>query len=101
MSKSEKPPLDPVAQAIIDTLAGGATPTFQDVAKAIGKARAKPKDGPEAWRRYLTAVRQQALYLARQGTLEFTRRGEAVSPDDLKGVVKMRLPQNSDPNEKT
>lgn len=93
MPSIEKSPLDPVAQTIIDMLVAGATPTFQDVAKAIAKARAKPKDGPDAWRRYLTAVRQQALYLARNGTLELTRKGVAIDPNDFKGLVKIRLPQ--------
>ncbi|MBT4933689.1 MAG: DUF3253 domain-containing protein [Rhodospirillaceae bacterium] len=84
---------DPVVVAILDAVAGGANPTFQDVARSIAKERAKPKDGPNLWRRYLNAVKQQAVHLAKNGRIEITRKGEAVDPKDFKGIVKMRLPQ--------
>ncbi len=84
---------DPVVVAILDAVAGGATPTFQDVARAIAKGRAKKKDGPNLWRRYLNAVKQQSVHLAKAGRIEIVRKGEAVDPKDFKGIVKLRLPQ--------
>ena len=87
--------LDPVAMAILDTLAGGkpgATVAPESVARAIATARARPSDGPNAWRRYLSAVKQQALHLARQGRIEIVRKGKPVDLADFKGVVRYRLP---------
>ncbi|MBC8269173.1 MAG: DUF3253 domain-containing protein [Rhodospirillaceae bacterium] len=84
---------DPVVTAILDALAGGANPTFQDVARSIAKERAKPKDGPNLWRRYLQAVKQQSVHLAKAGRIEIVRKGEAVDPKDFKGIVRLRLPQ--------
>jgi hypothetical protein len=84
---------DPVVVAILNAVAGGANPTFQDIARAIAKERAKPKDGPHLWRRYLQAVKQQSVHLAKAGRIEIVRKGEAVDPRDFKGLVKLRLPQ--------
>jgi len=83
---------DPVVIAILDALGTGKAPTFQDVARTIAKQRGKPKDGPNLWRRYMNAVKQQAVHLAKSGRIEITRKGEAVDPRDFKGIVKMRLP---------
>lgn len=78
---------DPVVVAILDALAEGGSPTFQDIARRIAKQRGKPRDGPNLWRRYMNAVKQQA------GRIEITRKGEAVDPRDFKGIVKLRLPK--------
>jgi len=85
---------DPVAQAILALLAGGAPGasfSLMDAARAYADTRCRPKDGPELWRRYMNAVRQQAVHLARQGRIEILRRGAPVDPDDFKGVVRLRL----------
>jgi hypothetical protein len=83
---------DPVVIAILDALSSGKALTFQDVARAIAKDRKKPKDGPNLWRRYMNAVKQQAIHLAKTGRIEIIRKGEPVDPRDFKGIVKMRLP---------
>jgi hypothetical protein len=86
---------DPVAQAILALLAGGApgdTYSLMDAARAYADIRRRPRDGPELWRRYMNAVRQQAVHLARQGRIEIIRKGAPVDPDDFKGVVRLRLP---------
>jgi hypothetical protein len=90
---------DPVVVAILEAVAGNANPTFQDIARAIAKQRAKPKDGPNLWRRYLNAVKQQSVHLAKAGRIEIVRKGQAVDPRDFKGIVRLRLPQkkNGDP----
>jgi len=86
---------DPVATTILETLAGlaeGASISLMDAARAVAETRRKPTDGPELWRRYMNAVRQQATHLARQGRIEITRKGEPVEPKNFKGVVRLRLP---------
>ena len=83
---------DPVVIAILDALSGGKTPTFQYVARIIAKKRRKPKDGPNLWRRYMNAVKQQAIHLAKLGRIEIMRKGEPVDPKNFKGIVTMRLP---------
>ncbi len=88
---------DPIAESILSFLAAlgpdkSASP--MDIAKSIGEARAKPKDPPELWRRYMTSVKQQMIHLARAGRIEITRKGQKVDPNDFKGVVRLRLPES-------
>ena len=83
---------DPVVIAILDALNGGKAPAFQDVARTIAKERGKPKDGPNLWRSYMNAVKQQAIHLAKSGRIEIIRKGEPVDPRSFKGIVTMRLP---------
>ncbi len=94
MGCSPKADEDPVARAILDHLAAlppGATASPQDVARAVAGARSRQREAPDGWRRYLLAVRQQALYLARTGRIELVRKGRVVAPRNLKGVFRLRL----------
>ena len=93
-SKEESAGLDPVAAVILETL--NALPAdksigLMDAARAVAEERRKPGDGAELWRRYMRAVRQQAIHLARQGRIEIIRKGAPVDPNDVKGVVRLRL----------
>ncbi|HEY9079636.1 DUF3253 domain-containing protein [Magnetovibrio sp.] len=90
---------DPVAVAILAALTGASSLSFKDIAMKMADARRRPKDGPDLWKRYLTAVKQQAVFLARQGRIEIVRKGEVADPNDFKGIVRLRLPQ--DPNKAT
>jgi len=96
MDTEDKPPVkdDPIATTILDALAGSSSLSFKDIAMKIADARRRPKDGPDLWRRYLTAVKQQAVFLARQGRLEIVRKGQVADPNDFKGIVRLRLPQS-------
>lgn len=82
---------DPIAIAILDALASGKALTFNELAQHIFAAKRRPKDRPDAWRRYLTAVKQQALFLARKGRVEIVRKGEVQDPEDFKGIVRVRM----------
>lgn len=82
---------DPIAAAILAALADGESLTFNDFAQRIFEAKRKPKDRPDGWRRYLTAVKQQVLHLARQGRVDIVRKGEVQDPEDFKGIVRVRL----------
>jgi hypothetical protein len=89
---------DPVARAILDllkTLPPGRSIAPTQAARAVAAARAKPKDPPDMWRRYLPAVRQQALHLARHGRIAILRKGHPVDPNaPFKGVVRLALPED-------
>ena len=84
---------DPVARTIlglIEVLPPGRSVAPVAVARAVAVDRARPGDPPDAWRRYLPAVRQQALHLARQGRLTILRKGKPVDPHaPFKGVVRL------------
>jgi len=87
---------DPVAATILELLAArppGRSIAPLDAARAVAAARARPDDPPDAWRRYLAAVRQQALHLARQGRIAILRKGRPVDPHvPVKGVIRLALP---------
>ena len=85
---------DPIATAILSALSDGGVWSFEKVAKQIAEDRRRPKDGPQLWRKYLQAVKQQAVHLARQGRIEIVRKGQVADPNDFKGIVKLRLPQS-------
>jgi Protein of unknown function (DUF3253) len=94
-NSAKKPADDPIAETILSTLAGlstGDSISLMDAAKAVAEIRRRRTDGPELWRRYMNAVRQQATHLARQGRVEILRKGQPVDPKNFKGVVRIRLP---------
>ncbi|WP_142847830.1 DUF3253 domain-containing protein [Telmatospirillum sp. J64-1] len=89
---------DPVAQCILEAVAQKPDVSPEDVARIFAESKRRPNahQPRDAWRRYLMAVRQQAIHLARQGRIEITRRGETVDPDDFKGVIRLRLPRGGE-----
>lgn len=100
VTKQGAAPDDPVADAILALLAAGdpgQSVSLMDAARAYADIRRRPKDGPDLWRRYMNAVRQQARHLARQGRIEILRKGKPLDPNDVKGVVRLRLPQGGQP----
>jgi len=88
---------DAVAQMILALLQqGGAghSLSLSDVARAFAEPRRKKSDPPEIWRRYMNAVRQQALFLARSGKIVILRRGEPQDPKaPIKGLIRLALPK--------
>lgn len=89
---------DAVAQTILELLhdAGvGASLSPDDIARSFAERRRKKSDPSDLWRRYLNAVRQQALHLAREGKIVILRRGEPQDPQaPIKGLVRLALPEN-------
>jgi hypothetical protein len=87
---------DPLAETILTLLAEvgvGKSISPEDAARAFAAGRARPGDPPHLWRRYLSAVRQQALYLARRGRILILRKGKPVDPHKpVKGVIRLALP---------
>lgn len=92
-SQAAEKPDDPIAVAIMALLNDGLKPTFRDVAQFVAKERAKPKDGPDLWRRYMNATKQEAIHLARAGRIQIIRKGQVADPNDFKGIVRLRLPE--------
>ncbi|MEM8587451.1 MAG: DUF3253 domain-containing protein [Pseudomonadota bacterium] len=82
---------DPLVAYILERAAEADAPTPADIARGFAIGRVKPKDGPDAWRRYLNPVKQQILHLARQGRIDVLRNGEKVDPKDARGVTRIRL----------
>ncbi|NKB59599.1 MAG: DUF3253 domain-containing protein [Alphaproteobacteria bacterium] len=94
---TSKPKTDPIVDAILATLRDlepGKSASPMDVARAYAAARAKPGDGPQAWRRYMNAVKQQMVHLARARRIEIIRKGQPVDPNNFKGVVRLRMPES-------
>ncbi|WP_165602622.1 DUF3253 domain-containing protein [Candidatus Terasakiella magnetica] len=89
--ETEEPVIDPIAQSILDTLADGSALTVEQMAKVIGEQRKKPKDGPQLWRKYMQAVKQQAMHLGKTGKIEIVHKGVVVDPDNFKGRVHLHL----------
>jgi hypothetical protein len=89
---------DAVAQAILTQLqeaGSGASLSPDDVARAFAESRRRKSDPPDLWRRYLKAVRQQALHLARAGRIVILRHGEPQDPrTPIKGLIRLALPKD-------
>jgi len=96
-TENQAPKDDPIATIILAALSDSASLTFNDIAMRIFETRKKAKDRPDGWRRYITSVKQQAVHLARQGRVEIIRKGEVADPNDFKGIVRIRLPQQRHP----
>ncbi|MGY8957101.1 MAG: DUF3253 domain-containing protein [Alphaproteobacteria bacterium] len=88
---------DPIVEAILAQLAAGkpgSSISPEEVARAVAETRRSPKDPSDLWRKYLSAVKQQAIHLARAGEIEVLRKGQPVDdPARVKGVVRYRLPE--------
>lgn len=48
----------------------------------------------ENWRRILPQVRSISIGLARRGQIEILRKGKPVSPEELKGIYRLRAIKN-------
>ncbi len=57
-------------------------------------ARVLAGEADEDWRRRLPDVRAAAVALARAGRLEILRKGKAIPPDELRGVIRLRQPRS-------
>jgi DNA-binding NarL/FixJ family response regulator len=84
---------DEAGRAIRAALAGrrpGASICPTDAARQVAAARGET--APDAWRRHLAAVRRAAGDLASRGEIIILRKGRAVDPDAMRGVIRLRLP---------
>lgn len=77
---------DPIEAAILEKLAK------LGPGKSIEPAEVAKELQPEQWQRMLPKVKTTALGLMRQGRLTITKKGKAIDPARMKGVVRLRLP---------
>jgi hypothetical protein len=84
---------DIVRSFIMASLEDGKSWEPQKLAQAFYAERARPEDPKDGWRKYLNAMRQQALSLARAGRVEFTHKGKVIELDKIKGVIRLRKAQ--------
>ncbi len=81
---------DPIEAAIFNKLAD------RDPGKSICPSEVARELQPEQWQRMMPKVRGVALGLMRQGRLTITKKGKAVDPNALKGVIRLRLPTEAE-----
>lgn len=91
MEEKNEKSLDAIAEIILQTLEREVSVAPAEIARYLGETRRKAAEKPDAWRRYMKPVKQQMLFLAREGKIEIVRKGEVVDPEDFRGVVRMRL----------
>ena len=78
---------DPIEQSILAlTAARGPDRSIcpSEVARSLHEA-------PDGWQSLMTPVRQAAIRLAQAGQIEILRKGRAVPPTDVKGVIRLRV----------
>lgn len=85
---------DPIEDGILAAL-GKADP------QGLGKASIEPAEvakamQPEQWQRMLPKVKTTALGMMRQGKLVITKKGKAIDPARMKGVIRLRLPTEAE-----
>lgn len=51
----------------------------------------------EQWRRRMGDIRGAAVRLAREGRIVILRKGKPVDPDNFKGVIRLRIADDSSP----
>ena len=81
---------DPIEAAIaekLSKLAPGKSIEPADVAKELQ---------PEQWQRMLPKVKAVALGMMRQGRLTITKKGKPIDPAAMKGVIRLRLPTETE-----
>lgn len=64
--------------------------------KSICPTDAAKSLGAENWRAQLHKVRIAAIKLARAGRIDILRKGKPVPPEDIRGVIRLRLRGDSE-----
>ncbi|MEL6999046.1 MAG: DUF3253 domain-containing protein [Pseudomonadota bacterium] len=85
--KPRNPSPAEIAAAILGVLAE------RDPGKTICPSEAARRLDPDHWRRLMTPVREVAKSMVREGRLEIRRKGEIIDPLDVRGVIRLALPQ--------
>jgi hypothetical protein len=80
---------DPAEQAILSTLAALGAGKSISPTEAARTLAGNPAD--ESWRKSLSPVRLAAVRLARAGRIEVLRKGKPADPENLHGVIRLRL----------
>jgi hypothetical protein len=84
-------------QAILELIAAakpGRTIHPTDAARHMYQGKA-----PDGWREKMTAIRQAAIHMARQGQISLYRKGKVTDPNSLKGVYRLGVVSSNSDNE--
>ena len=49
------------------------------------------RPGPDGWQALMSPVRQAAIRLLRAGQIDILRKGRAVPPEEVRGVIRLRI----------
>ncbi len=82
---SEPPPLEAAILRLTAECGPDKSVSPTDVARAFDP------DAGDAWRRHLTAIRKAAMRLAAAGRIDVLRKGKPVPPQDVRGVIRLRI----------
>jgi len=82
------PAPNPIADAILAQVAArGADKSIcpSEVARALAGG------DDNAWRPLMASVRSMAIALQREGRIEILRKGKPVTPEEVRGVIRLRV----------
>ncbi len=82
-------PEDQAEQAITSLLAQRGDAKSICPTEAARALAGNPAD--DTWRRELPAIRLAAARLARAGRIDILRKGKPIAPEDIHGVIRLRL----------
>ncbi len=85
---------DPAAQAILLLLAARGAAKSICPSEAARVVAGNPTD--DSWRAKLAPVRLAAQRLAQAGRLQILRKGKPVDPEEMRGVIRLRLAPESE-----
>lgn len=88
MGETKRPIPDAAIEAAIRTLLDEAGP-----GRSIDPGQAAERLAGAEWRSLLTRVRRVAAAMMKRGEVVVVRKGRPVDPDDVRGVVRLRLPE--------
>ncbi len=95
MAPSDARSNDPAEQAILGLLAVRGTEKSICPTEAARILAGNPSD--DSWRASLAPVRRAAQRLAGAGQIEILHKGKPVSPEEMRGVLRLRLLRKPDP----
>jgi hypothetical protein len=80
---------DHAEQAILDLVTERGPEKSICPTEAARRLAGNPAD--DAWRRQLSPIRLAAQRLAKAGRIEILRKGKKIAPEDVHGVIRLRL----------
>ncbi|UFN51054.1 DUF3253 domain-containing protein [Roseomonas sp. OT10] len=90
-ARQAAPPRERIAATILD-LATARGSSKGICPSEVARALAGPDEPPDAWRRLMGPVRAEAVALARAGRLQILRKGKPAGLEELRGVIRLRIP---------
>jgi hypothetical protein len=80
---------DPAERAILDLVTARGPAKSICPTEAARRLAGDPAD--DSWRKFLHPIRLAAQRLARSGQVDILRKGRPIAPEDVHGVIRLRL----------